>query len=427
MATITSLATLAKTSVGVNDYLLTANAVTPVNNKFLLQDLFPTVNTLGTTSEALFVSITTKNVLNFKGIKSLNNLLTVATASNNITLQVNEANINLANCSNATSLFLSSVSLTTNVTGTLPVANGGTGATTLTANSLLLGNGGSALTALGAATNGQIPIGRTGLSPILSTLTAGTNVTITNGSGTISIASAFSIFTGTVNAAGYNLYGTGWISGDTNNRGIKINGTGQTFLGGGTPTPFFTGDLNVASNIYVNGNIAQTIGSILTSVAAPAALTIQSANANSANKGGNLFLKAGNSQGANLGGELEFYPGNHDGTGSSGNHTFWGYNSVGATQKIMTLIGASKYVGIGIDTPATPLHVKANGFPANIPVATLEQLDIDESFVNFVGTSGAASANSLSSSAAAAGAKTGAIRIKINGVDAWIRVYATAE
>jgi hypothetical protein len=36
-------------------------------------------------------------------------------------------------------------SLTTNVTGTLPVANGGTGATTLTANNVLLGNGTSAV------------------------------------------------------------------------------------------------------------------------------------------------------------------------------------------------------------------------------------------------------------------------------------------
>ena len=93
MAKITSLSALAKTSVGANDYLLTANAVTPANNKFLLQDLFPTVNTLGATSESLFVSITNKNVLNFKGIKSLDNLLTVSTVSNNIALQVNEGNI----------------------------------------------------------------------------------------------------------------------------------------------------------------------------------------------------------------------------------------------------------------------------------------------------------------------------------------------
>jgi hypothetical protein len=48
-------------------------------------------------------------------------------------------------------------------------------------------------------------------------------------------------------------------------------------------------------------------------------------------------------------------------------------------------------------------------------------------FTNFIGTSGAASANSISSSTASAGAKFGAIRIQINGVDKWIRVYDTAE
>ena len=52
--------------------------------------------------------------------------------------------------------YLSTVSLTTNVTGTLPVANGGTGATTLTANNVLLGNGTSAVQVVAPGTNGNI-------------------------------------------------------------------------------------------------------------------------------------------------------------------------------------------------------------------------------------------------------------------------------
>lgn len=39
-------------------------------------------------------------------------------------------------------------------------------------------------------TNGQLIIGKTGANPVASTLTAGTNVTITNGSGSITIAQA---------------------------------------------------------------------------------------------------------------------------------------------------------------------------------------------------------------------------------------------
>ena len=46
--------------------------------------------------------------------------------------------------------------LTTGVTGTLPVANGGTGAATLTANNVLLGNGTSALQVVAPSTNGNV-------------------------------------------------------------------------------------------------------------------------------------------------------------------------------------------------------------------------------------------------------------------------------
>jgi len=48
------------------------------------------------------------------------------------------------------------VNLTTNVTGTLPVANGGTGLATLTANNVILGNGTSAPTFVAPSTNGNV-------------------------------------------------------------------------------------------------------------------------------------------------------------------------------------------------------------------------------------------------------------------------------
>ncbi len=65
--------------------------------------------------------------------------------------------------------------LTVNVSGT-------------TNHALQLGNATGSLTSLGAATDGQLPIGSTGLDPVLSTLTAGANVTITNAAGSITIA-----------------------------------------------------------------------------------------------------------------------------------------------------------------------------------------------------------------------------------------------
>lgn len=48
------------------------------------------------------------------------------------------------------------VNAATNVTGTLPVANGGTGAATLTANNVLLGNGTSAVQVVAPGTSGNV-------------------------------------------------------------------------------------------------------------------------------------------------------------------------------------------------------------------------------------------------------------------------------
>lgn len=57
---------------------------------------------------------------------------------------------------NGTNNTITNVSLTTGVTGTLPVANGGTGATTLTANNVLLGNGTSAVQAVAPGSSGNV-------------------------------------------------------------------------------------------------------------------------------------------------------------------------------------------------------------------------------------------------------------------------------
>lgn len=53
-------------------------------------------------------------------------------------------------------LIGANVNLASNVTGTLPVANGGTGAATLAANNVLLGNGTSALQAIAPGTSGNV-------------------------------------------------------------------------------------------------------------------------------------------------------------------------------------------------------------------------------------------------------------------------------
>jgi len=71
----------------------------------------------------------------------------------------------------------------------LTVALGGTGAPTLTDGGLLVGSGTGAITALGVATNGQIPIGDGATDPVLATLTGTANeITVTNGAGSITLS-----------------------------------------------------------------------------------------------------------------------------------------------------------------------------------------------------------------------------------------------
>ena len=60
-------------------------------------------------------------------------------------------------------------------------------ASTLTQNSTLLGGAANAIASPGVATNGQLVIGSTGLTPVLATISAGTGINVTNGAGTISV------------------------------------------------------------------------------------------------------------------------------------------------------------------------------------------------------------------------------------------------
>jgi len=117
--------------------------------------------------------------------------------------------------------------------GTAVVAGGGTGATSFTAHSLLLGQGTSPVTALGAATNGQIPIGSTGVDPVLATITQGTGITVTNGAGTITIATTISQGIVTINGDSGSVTGTTvTLTGGTT--GLTFGGVSTTMTMAGT-------------------------------------------------------------------------------------------------------------------------------------------------------------------------------------------------
>ena len=88
--------------------------------------------------------------------------------------------------------------------------------------------------------------------------------------------------------------------------------------------------------------------------------------------------------------------------------------------------GSTDRVGIGIGSPNAKLHARQASASGAQPVLELEQLDQDYAFTNFVGTSASDASKSLSSSTATSANKVGAIRVRINGTERWIRFYDNA-
>jgi len=82
-------------------------------------------------------------------------------------------------------------------------------------------------------------------------------------------------------------------------------------------------------------------------------------------------------------------------------------------------------MGSGTLVPTARLHVDQASASGAVPVLRLDQGDTDESFIDFKGTSAADGSTHISSDTTTDSAKFGAVRIEINGVHKWIRVYDT--
>jgi len=129
---------------------------------------------------------------------------------------------------------LSGVSLSTQVTGTLPVANGGTGQTTYTDGQLLIGN-------------------TTGNTLAKATLTAGSGISITNGAGSITIAA-----TGGAGVSSFSAGTTGLTPNTATTGAVTLAGT-LAIANGGTGQTTQQAAINalagaVTSGSYLRGN-----------------------------------------------------------------------------------------------------------------------------------------------------------------------------
>ena len=82
----------------------------------------------------------------------------------------------------------------TAATGTLLVANGGTGATSLTDKAVLISqdSGTDAVGSVALTTDGQIIVGGSG-GPAAATITAGSGISVTNGANSITVTNSLSV------------------------------------------------------------------------------------------------------------------------------------------------------------------------------------------------------------------------------------------
>jgi hypothetical protein len=92
----------------------------------------------------------------------------------------------------------------------------------------------------------------------------------------------------------------------------------------------------------------------------------------------------------------------------------------------LVVSGGTDTVTIGGNVNSGRFNVVQTDAAWRKPVMTLNQGDVDDSFINYIGTSQVDSSGSISSSTATAGNKVGAFKIEINGTARWVRVYDSA-
>lgn len=198
----------------------------------------PTKTNFSAGTKDVFVTYTAARSVNVDGISidtfglgaAQGDILYASGTDNFVLLNKNTtATRYLANTGTSNNPAWSQVDLTNGVTGALPVINGGTGQTTYTDGQLLIGNS-------------------TGNTLTKATLTAGSGISITNGSGSITIASSGGSGTVTSVAAGAGMSFT------------TITTSGSVAMG--TPSTITNTSTNTASgtshNHALTGELVET-------------------------------------------------------------------------------------------------------------------------------------------------------------------------
>lgn len=261
-------------------------------------------------------SITAKTLLEVDNLRLDGN--TISSTSGDIILDAT-SNINLPDLTASTPLKLDAskniisadLDLTTDVTGVLPIANGGTNSSTALNNGRLMLSSAGSIVEASALTNGQLFIGSTGLAPVASALTGTVNqISVTNGAGSITLATPQDIHTG----------------------------ASPTFLNG-----TFTNNLDVVANFDVDG-VTTLDNTSIQSVDGNPALSVSSTVSGT----GLLVTESGTNAGISL-------------TSSGGGNAL----QVNATALV---VDPSNNVGIGIASPTETLEVVGSAKVDNVKV-----------------------------------------------------------
>jgi hypothetical protein len=167
------------------------------------------------------------------------------------------------------------VGLTTTVTGILPVANGGTNSATALNNNRIMVSSAGAIVEAAAMANGQLLIGSTGAAPVVAALTQGSGITITNGAGSISIATNATLtpqvicISSTYFSIGYNA-ATVIAYFPWRNARMSSYTTTRQLVAWVTPSTLYTLTITVYTNSTAGTNLGSTV---VAAGAATAAIT----------------------------------------------------------------------------------------------------------------------------------------------------------